>query len=321
MPRHALRSELAAKMADGWTGPGGRHVLGVEMPAGSGQRHALATEVDAIVPAADVLLDLNFDTLWPGNAGPEYGDAHQLTAVTTPTRSGTGSTGRFEIHNAATDQVSNGSYRSLLSKYDLEELGVAGQESIWGFSLQTPAVPAYEIVWELHQRQNIYNVAGSLSVSPHAILFREGTIQYRLMAGQAVWNGSAWTGWSNFQDQIVIRNSPQPNTWYDFIVHMRAAEDSTGFTRVYVRSSAEAWPASPTWENTGPTVQWVPGGLDPAVPTKRSVYDLAPDYRGLYLQAGLYNGSTTWVETQQQVIMFFQRIRKYGSVAAAKAAA
>lgn len=49
MPRHALRGELAAKLSDGWTGSGGRHVLGSEMPSGSGLRHALAAEVDAIV--------------------------------------------------------------------------------------------------------------------------------------------------------------------------------------------------------------------------------------------------------------------------------
>lgn len=49
MPRHALRSELTAKLADGWTGPAGRHVLGSEMPGGSGLRHALSTEVAALV--------------------------------------------------------------------------------------------------------------------------------------------------------------------------------------------------------------------------------------------------------------------------------
>lgn len=51
MPRHALRSELAAKLADDWTGPAGRHVLDAEMPSptGTAGRHALAAEVDAIV--------------------------------------------------------------------------------------------------------------------------------------------------------------------------------------------------------------------------------------------------------------------------------
>lgn len=48
MPRHALRSELAAKLSDGWTGAAGRHVLGSEMPGGSGLRHALDSEVQAL---------------------------------------------------------------------------------------------------------------------------------------------------------------------------------------------------------------------------------------------------------------------------------
>lgn len=51
MPRNGLRSELAAKLNDGWTGPAGRHVLDIETPNPSGipGRHALATEIDAIV--------------------------------------------------------------------------------------------------------------------------------------------------------------------------------------------------------------------------------------------------------------------------------
>lgn len=51
MPRHALRSELAAKLTDGWTGPAGRHVIDTEMPSPTGvaRRHALASEVEGIV--------------------------------------------------------------------------------------------------------------------------------------------------------------------------------------------------------------------------------------------------------------------------------
>jgi hypothetical protein len=49
MPRHALRSELAAKLTDGWTGAAGRHVLGADMPGGTGLRHALSSEVAALV--------------------------------------------------------------------------------------------------------------------------------------------------------------------------------------------------------------------------------------------------------------------------------
>lgn len=50
MPRHALRSELAAKLSDGWTGAAGRHVLSSEMPSsGAAGRHALTSEVDALV--------------------------------------------------------------------------------------------------------------------------------------------------------------------------------------------------------------------------------------------------------------------------------
>lgn len=51
MPRHALRSELAAKLSDGWTGAAGRHVLDTEMPSPTGVagRQALDSEVQAIV--------------------------------------------------------------------------------------------------------------------------------------------------------------------------------------------------------------------------------------------------------------------------------
>lgn len=51
MPRHAMRSELASKLGDTWTGAAGRHVLDAEMPtpAGTAGRHALSAEVDAIV--------------------------------------------------------------------------------------------------------------------------------------------------------------------------------------------------------------------------------------------------------------------------------
>lgn len=53
MPRHALRSELAAKLGVGWSGLAGRHALSSETPSPTGPsgRHALTSEVDAIVTA------------------------------------------------------------------------------------------------------------------------------------------------------------------------------------------------------------------------------------------------------------------------------
>lgn len=56
MPRHALASELAAKLGTTYTGAAGRHVLDGEMPTptGTAGRHALDAEVQAIVGGGGV---------------------------------------------------------------------------------------------------------------------------------------------------------------------------------------------------------------------------------------------------------------------------
>lgn len=276
-----------------------------------------------------VLRNWDFDTgntsQWTsGNGALEAGAAqspagHQFAVVSSPTRDGTGYAGYHEMHNNTGDRAAGGNtYRSLWGQYDEQVCGTSGEEVVYGLSLRPGQTDGVQ-TWELHQRANIYNVNGSLAIAPHAILVRSNQWQYRLMAGSAIWNGSTWTGYANYQDQIPLTASITANVWYDFIVHIRASETNTGFTNVYVRQAGSAWPSTPTWSNTGPSVQFIPGGSDPAVPTKRSTFDTeaGTGYKGLYLECGIYTGSSTWFGNSP-ITMYQDNLRRYDSVASAK---
>jgi hypothetical protein len=224
--------------------------------------------------------------------------------------------------NTTADKWSNGSYRSLWAQYDSQEGTVGGSDFVYGFSFQVPTTGwGYEQLWELHQRRNIYGVSPNLAIAPHALLIRQGRLEYREMTGPARWNGSQWTGWSNYQDRIVLLPSVAANTWYDVMIHIKATEDSTGKTEVYVRQAGQAWPSAPTWVNNGPSLPYIPGGLDPNIPKKISTYDIesGTGYSGLYLEAGLYNGSTSWNETLQTIDLYMDQLRRYTDLASAKA--
>jgi hypothetical protein len=237
---------------------------------------------------------------------------------TSPLRTGHGCSQKNEIANTSGDLMPGGGYRSLLAKYDSNEGFEGGNDFVYGLSIQVPVIDETQ-TWELHQRPNIYSVGNGIAIAPHAILFRNGQLQYREMTGSANWDGTQWTGWSNYQDQKVLVTSPSTNTWYDIMVHIKASEGSDGVTEVYVRPSGSAWPSTPTWSNSGPTLQYIPGGLDPNVPNKISSYDADSSGRsGFYLEMGLYNGSNTWYNTAQTIDLFTDNLRRYTDVASAK---
>lgn len=280
------------------------------------------------IPAASATTPLNLDwdtcnnTQWTstGNGSIEAGDpAHQLQVVSSPTRTGTGCSARFETHNSPTDQVSNGTYRSLECKYDTSDASYSGDDFVYGFSFMVPDVPLYEHIWELHQLMNINNVNPNLALAPHAVLIRNGQLQYRMMTGKALWNGSTWTGYESYNDQIPLTGALQPNAAYDVAIHIKASETSTGLIQVYVRQAGQAWPSTPTWSKSAPTVQWIPGGLDPKVPHKISTFDTYNGLKGLYVCAGVYNGSNVWQESLQQVIVYIDNLRRYTDLTSAAA--
>jgi hypothetical protein len=282
----------------------------------------------------EVLLDLDWDTgdtsQWTAPSAHEAGSgaAHQFTLSNTVRRRPSGWAARFEMHNSSTDIASNAGFRSLWAKYDTAEGTSGGTDFAYGFSVRFPvegtqtAKPSTGIMlWELHQRANIYGISGSLAIAPHAVMLRDGEIQYRMMTGAGNWTGSAWTGYSAYYDQIQLRpaSSVLVDRWYDVIVHLVLSETSSGLAEVWVRDAAEAWTTSPQWSVSAPTMPYVPGGLDPAVPTKRSVTDVLDGYSGMYLETGLYTGTSTWSNSQSQIITYMDELRKYSTVAAAKA--
>ena len=270
-------------------------------------------------------LDLDGDTcnnsqwMTNGMGGVEAGDpAHQVTFGTGPRRDPAGCSTRFEMHNTASDIWGGHSFRSLLAKYDSNEGTTGGKDFTYGFSFQVQGtVPSYEHIWELHQRANLYTVDRS-AVAPHAVLLRDGRLEYRMMTGASKWNGSAWTGSSNYNDRIVLRSSVAPGTWYDVMVRIRTSEGSDGLVEVFARAAGEQWPSTPTWSKAGPTLPYIPGGLDPKVPTTLSTLDTTGGQSGLYLEAGMYAGGPSWHEPAQQLVVFQDNLRRYRDVASAK---
>jgi hypothetical protein len=235
-------------------------------------------------------------------------------------RANEGCANRFEIKDSFLDMKSG--FRALWAKYDSNEGTTGGTDFVYGLSFQANAVPRYAHIWELHQRANIYRIDPDLSVAPHALIIRDGALQYREMTGAARWNGDEWTGWSNDQDQQVLLASLLPNTWYDVMIRIKASEQANGLTQVYVRQAGQSWPASPSWQNSGPSLPYVPGGLDPRIPDKIGVYQAEPDtdgLTGLFLAAGIYTGSSTWIDPVSPVIVYLDQLRRYTDLASAKA--
>jgi hypothetical protein len=274
-----------------------------------------------------VTLDLDWDTCdesqWTstGHGRLEAGGnpARQFTITSQVRRGSAGCAARFELQDDPIDV--NSGFRSLWARYDSGEGTTGGDDFVYGLSFRLTTVPGYAHIWELHQRANLYGVARGLSIAPHALLIRDGALQYREMTGAAMWEGSRWTGWSNYQDRKVLIPALEPDTWYDVLVRIRTSETPRGLTQVYARRAGEPWPSRPTWENAGPSLPYIPGGLDPRIPEKLDVYsaDATTDgLTGLYVEAGLYTGSSTWAQPTSSISLYLDQLRRYTDLAAAR---
>jgi len=278
-------------------------------------------------PVAGANLNLDWDTCdtsqWTatGWGSLEAGSqpAHQSVVVSDVRRVPTGCANRFEIHNNATDI--NTGFRALWSRYDSQEGTVGGTDFVWGLSFRVSAVPAYAAVWELHHRSNIYSIDNDLALAPHAVMIRNGQLQYREMTGAGVWSGGQWTGYSNYQDQKVLLPTVAANTWYDVLIRVKTSEGADGLTQVYAKPAGQAWPSVPSWQNAGPSLPFVPGGLDPKVPNKISVSQpgAGASLTGLYVTVGMYTGSNSWAQPTSQVYTWVDQLRRYPDLVSAKA--
>jgi hypothetical protein len=279
----------------------------------------------------DLILDWDTGNLsqWTTGVGAlEAGSpAHQSTFSQTVRRGTTGWAWRAEVHNNAGDLAAN-SYRSLCAKYDSQEgLTHGPSDFAYGFSFrvaiedQVAARFGYSQIWELHHRANLYNVPG-LSLAPHAIELINGNVNYRFGGGSANWNGSSWTGWNTYSPTNTLRANYSTDTWYDIVVRIKCSEASDGICQAWCRAANEAFSGTPQFTMNAPTLPYVPGGVDPLVPTKISTSDVGGDgLTGLYLEAGLYTGSSTWYaqETTQQQIIYLDGMRRYSTSAEALA--
>jgi hypothetical protein len=290
----------------------------------------VAAATGCALPSArsGVTLNLDWDTCddsqWTatGWGRLEAGTDPQHQSVVTPSvrRVDTGCANRFEAHDSPTDL--NSGFRSLWARYDSGEGTTGGVDFVYGLSFLVSEAFRYVHIWELQKRATLYRVAPELSVAPHALLIRDGQLQYREMTGAARWADGRWRGWSNYQDQRVVLARVLPGTWYDVMIRIRASEGADGLTQVYARQAGQAWPTVPNWQNSGPSLPYIPGGLDPGVPEKISVYQpsaATAGLTGLYVEAGVYTGSSTWEEPTSRISVYLDELRRYTTLASARA--
>jgi hypothetical protein len=248
----------------------------------------------------------------------------QATIVTSPVRQGTYAA---KLLVRPGDVWTNGSIRGLLGKYNTNEQ--VGDDFYYGLSFQIPAaMNRDELIWEMHQRDNIYSpngvFNGNLSLAPHGILIEGGALTYRLMSGSATWTGSAWGAYQIYSPTNVLVSAPNLsiNTWFDIIIHINFQEISGGAVEVWVRKDTAAWPTSPTWSYLNvPTMQWIPGGYDPAITTDIHNYTSAAPYDatywGLFTTIGIYPGVSSISATDTVYHDGYRRGSTFASVMAA----
>ena len=290
----------------------------------------MAWAVDRAPPSAHsgITLNLDWDTCddsqWTatGHGRLEAGTdpRHQSVVTSSIRRSESGCADRFEIHDDRTDI--NAGFRSLWARYDSGEGTTGGVDFVYGLSFRVSSVLRYVHIWELQKRANLYADLPQLSVAPHALLIRDGQLQYREMTGAARWEDGRWAGWSNYQDQRVVLARVSPDTWYDVMIRIRTSEGADGLTQVYARQAGQAWPTEPDWQNRGPSLPYIPGGLDPDIPRKISVYQpsaATAGLTGLYVEAGVYTGSSSWQEATSRVYVYLDELRRYATLASARA--
>jgi hypothetical protein len=280
-----------------------------------------------------VAVPVTGDSRQPATAAPgidfrgdfETGDASQFSnlecanprqqfgLVTAPVRQGRYAA-RFQT--APGDTWDNGTIRCLAARYDTNER--EGDDYYYAFSVYFDSAPAYNLIWELHTRAEIYTVNQNLSVVPHALEVVDGRLEYRLLTGPAKWDGSTWTGWAHAEPDIPLTGSIPVRTWIDFVVHIRFTQSDRGLLEVWTRTGNGAWPTRPQVTRQGiPTLQWIPGTNDrvlghlndpriaQAIPTS-----------SLYAELGLYKGAAV-TSTVDQV--YLDGYRRGGTLAAVMA--
>lgn len=285
------------------------------------------------------------------------GSAHCHAWLTSPTRLGTGHSERMEIHNnTATDTVGN--MRSLMSCVNTNEGGVTVgsvvgfDEVYWAWSSYLPTsgagdpnatvvagfsqtqAPNYEHLFEVHDRSNIGS-SGIGEVSPHAVMIRSNQLQYRERCGTWAWNGSgfnspAWNtttpGTTGSNDQIPIpivkpggtNATIVMDTWIDIILHMRFRTDSTGLIEVWARQAGQNFTTSPNLTLTGPTHRTVVKSDGTTVTS--ADYEAANAVTGMYVEAGLYTGATSWSDSSNgSHVHIMDEMRRHDTESNAKA--
>jgi hypothetical protein len=214
--------------------------------------------------------------------------SRQFKIVTSPVRQGQYAA-RIEV--APGDTWSNGSIRCMLANYDSDEQ--SGDDYYFAFSIYFPYTPSDNTVWELHSRSDLYSIDPDTSVTPHALITEQGSLQYRLLTGPASWDGSTWTGWSHYEPNIsLLRNIPV-RCWIDIVIHIKFAHSSRGTLEVWNRVGNGRWTDKPQVSRHDiPTLQWIPGfehevfghPNDPRIPS--DIYTSS-----LYVEMGLYPGT------------------------------
>jgi hypothetical protein len=237
--------------------------------------------------------------------------SRQFTIVTHPVRQGLYGA-RFEV--APGDTWTNGSVRCLVAAYGSDES--EGDDYYFAFSMLFPTPPSENLVWELHNRQDMYSVSPNTAVAPHAVVVSDGSLRYRLLTGPAFWNGSEWTGWSHYEPDIPILDKVPAGRWIDLVVHVRFTRSDNGILEIWSRTEGENWPSAPQVSRRSvPTLQWIPG-------TDNRVFGHLNDRRvpsdvyttSLYVELGLYPGADSIDRASVVFLDGYRRARSLNAV-------
>jgi hypothetical protein len=243
---------------------------------------------------------------------PHPGQQYRL--VRQPVRHGTYSA-RFQ--EGPGDNWTNGSIRCLLASYGSGEK--EGDDYYYALSMYFPSMPSDNLVWELHQQADIYEVDHNTSVTPHAITVVKGRLAYRLLTGPAYWDGTSWVGWSHYEPDIDLLGPLPLKQWIDVVVHIKFTHSDQGLLEVWAHVGDAPWTDRPQISrNSVPTLQWIPGFRheiwghpnDPRVPD-----DIMTST--LYLEMGLYRG-VDWTATTD--VVYLADYRRGTSLAAVQPA-
>lgn len=239
----------------------------------------------------------------------------QFRVVTSRVRQGHYA-GRFE-ESSGEVWSGNGTVRCMAVNANTDEQ--SGDDYYYSMSFYFPRPITNNLLWETHTRKdNIDLDSDPASVVPNAILAygspatydqAADRLSYRLAAGAATRSASGWTGWSYTRPDLVFMRPIPLRTWIDVIVHIRFTESDQGVVQVWARKASRPWPRNPQVDlHDVPTLQYIPGGLDPAVPN--TVHTTS-----LYDAIGLYKGGA---RTVRRDVVYIDAYRLTGSLNAAR---